>query len=253
VDLPRTRFLPELPSRRSVAAGVALFVVAAGAYAGARETSVFAVRAIEIRGASPPVTRQVRAALRPELGTSLLRIDGDVLDRRLAAVADVESIRFDRAFPHTLRIVVRPERPVALLRQGASAWVVSARGRVLTKIAHPGLSSLPRVWIDRKASVQVGGTVSEDGGGRAVHALVPLREVRLPGRVATVRAGVDEVTLVLRSGAEVRLGDTGDLRLKLAIAQRILRAEPTSMAAPAYLDVSVPERPVVSSNTQVAG
>ena len=46
-----------------------------------------------------------------------------------------------------------------------------------------------------------------------------------------------ELTLVLRSGTEIRLGDPGDLRLKLAIAGRILRLAKARQAAFSYLDV----------------
>jgi hypothetical protein len=68
-----------------------------------------------------------------------------------------------------------------------------------------------------------------------------------------VRATPTELTLVLRSGLEVRLGDSGDLRLKLAIARRILRALGTD-ATTGYLDVSVPERPVAGAvNPRVGG
>ena len=66
------------------------------------------------------------------------------------------------------------------------------------------------------------------------------------------RAG-KELTLVLGGGLELRLGDTGDLRLKLAIARRILRATGAAAGGGGYLDVSVPERPVLSANSQVEG
>ena len=68
-----------------------------------------------------------------------------------------------------------------------------------------------------------------------------------------MRVGAHELTLVLGGGLELRLGDTGDLRLKLAIARRILRATVAATAAAGYLDVSVPERPVLVLNSQVGG
>ena len=49
---------------------------------------------------------------------------------------------------------------------------------------------------------------------------------------------------VLRSGLQVRLGDAGDLRLKLVVARRILAATGRRISD-GYVDVSVPERPVV--------
>jgi len=57
------------------------------------------------------------------------------------------------------------------------------------------------------------------------------------------------LTLLLGSGTEIRLGDSGDLRLKLAIAKQLL---PVTNGA-RYLDISVPERPVASFNPQVGG
>jgi hypothetical protein len=68
-----------------------------------------------------------------------------------------------------------------------------------------------------------------------------------------VRERGSELTFVLRSGLEVRLGDLGDLRLKLAIARRILQAVGADATTTGYLDVSVPERPVIAGpNAQVS-
>ena len=79
----------------------------------------------------------------------------------------------------------------------------------------------------------------------------PLRGAPLPGGIRSVRAG-RELTLVLGSGLELRLGDRSDLQLKLTIARRILRS--TGLAAgEGYLDVSVPERPVLALKPQVGG
>jgi hypothetical protein len=70
--------------------------------------------------------------------------------------------------------------------------------------------------------------------------------------VRLVSAGTGGLQLVLGSGFSVRLGDTGDLRLKLAIARRILSTTGAASGS-GYLDVSVPERPVLNQNPQVAG
>jgi hypothetical protein len=52
------------------------------------------------------------------------------------------------------------------------------------------------------------------------------------------------LTLVLRSGTEVRLGDGFERLLKLTIAREIL---PSLAGSAGYVDVSVPARPVASS------
>src|SRR5207244_12206942 len=146
-----------------------------------------------------------------------------------------------------------PERPVLLLRRGDQGWVVSARGRVLRQVRNTHLSSLPRVWVPHDAEVEVGAILGPHDGGLAAAALAPLAGSRFPAHVLFVRADAQGLTLILRSRFEVRLGDAGDLRLKYAIARRLLLGlGPEGLSG--YLDVSVPERPVLGSvNPQVGG
>jgi cell division septal protein FtsQ len=255
--LPARRPLPSiakhLPSARSLAVGVALLALAIGAYALARETSMFALRDVKVAGGSPALQAQVREALGPEVGRSLVAISAAQIEDRLADVPGVLAVRTDRDFPHTLKLVVTPERPVLLLRQGKEGWVVSARGRVLRKVTSTRVSSLPRVWVGKDAAVKVGAMLTPESGGIAATALAPLAGIAFPAHVRAVRAKESELTLVLGSGVELRLGDVGDLRLKLAVARQLLLLEGPQPDA-TYIDVSVPERPVVGGgHSQVQG
>ena len=236
------------PSGRSLLVAFALLALAAGGYAAARQTSLFAVRSLEVEGASPAVARQVREVLEPLRGKSLVAVDGADVADRLTALPWVESVRLDRSFPHTLRVAVTPEQPVAVLRRGAEAWLVSASGRVLEEGGARERTRLPRIWLPASAEPLVGGRV-QDGAAVAVAALAPAAGTPFLARVRFVRQGEETLTLVLRSGIEVRLGDTSELLLKLEIARAIL----SGLVAPGYLDLSVPDRPVLLGNSQVEG
>ena len=239
------------PSARSVLVGLALLALGVGGYVAARETSMFAVRELDVRGGTPLLRAQVRKALADEVGQSLLRVDGRSLERRMAPIPGVRSFEYDRAFPNTLRIVVQPEQPVLVLRQGAAAFLVSTSGRVIRPLAHRRRSHLPRLYVRHDVRVRVGGRLPRPLVAAAT-TLGPLRFSPLPGGIQSIRAG-RELTLVLGGGLELRLGDHGDLALKVAIARRILRATGAAFAGGGYLDVSVPERPVLSVKSQVAG
>lgn len=223
----------------------ALVGVAVGAYALARQTSLFALDRIEVAGATPPVAAKVRASLSEYVGRSLVRFDSGDARRRLASVSEIADARFDRAFPHTLRVRVRLERPVAVLRRGADAWLVSSSARVLEPLTKRPYPRLPRIWVPASADVSVNATLA-GVAAMGVAAVAPLRPSRLGAEVRQVRTGDGELTLVLASGTELRLGNSGDIRLKLAIAKQIL---PLAAGA-AYVDVSVPERPVAGYNPQ---
>jgi len=242
------------PSPRSIVLGIALVAISVGAYEGARRTSVFAVDAVQVTGATPIVEEQVRTALRPIVGKSLLDVDAATLDRRLAAVPYVKSVAFDRSFPHTLKVVVTPEQAVLLLRRrGGEGWVVSASGRVLRRVRNTRISRLPRAWVPADAHVTVGATLAEDNGAIAAAAVATVAAAHFPERPRFVRTSDGILTLVLHTGTQIRLGDLSDARLKLAIARRILRVTGGDIIG-GYVDVSVPERPVVApAHPQVEG
>jgi len=228
------------PSGRSLLTGFLILLTAVGLYAAARTTSAFAVERIAVEGAPPEVAAEVRKALSPALGESLLGIDLAALATRAESVPMVAGASFDRGFPHTLRIVVVPEVPVAVLRQGSSSWLAAAGGRVVAELGRGGRPGLARVWLKRDVDIRVGERVT----GlqlRAVETVAPLRTQPLPVAVASVVATREELTLVLRTGLELRLGDGSDLPVKLEVARHVL---PRLAGARGYLDLSVPERPV---------
>jgi cell division protein FtsQ len=240
--LPRTRrvpSLPFLPSRRSLLVGLGLLAVAAGSYVAARQSSAFAVNRVEVAGAPAEVRAQVQRALASLSGTSLLALDGAALVRRVEALPTVVAVRYDRAFPHTLRLTVVAETPVAVLRRGAEAWLLSARGRVVSRVQRRHVPGLPRIWVPAKTEVEPGGFLAPEAGGTAARALAVA--ARFPAPIALATAQADELVFRLRSGLELRLGAPADVRLKLAVARRALARLP---AGATYLDVSVPGRPV---------
>jgi cell division septal protein FtsQ len=239
---------PLVPNGRSLLAGLVVLALGLGGYVAARTTSAFGVRDIEVRGAPSGVAADVRAALDPLLGRSLLDVRGSEVEQRVEAIPAVASASYDRAFPHALVVVVRPEHPIAVLRSGDRSWLLSARGRVLQQLVLGAKAGLPRLWVPRGVEVGIGERVGDPALARALRVLVPLAADGLPARVKTVRTE-DELTLVFASGLELRLGDETDLELKLAVARRLL---PLLSPPPDYLDVSVPERPVSPADPQLS-
>jgi cell division protein FtsQ len=229
-----------VPSGRSLAIAFALLAGAVGSYFIARETALFGVREIAVEGAPAGVARQVERALGETRGTSLLAVDIAAARTAVKQLPWVAGVSFDRAYPHTLRVTVIPERPVAVARQGQNSFLVSANGRVIARVDKGARLQLARVWVTRDVRLEPGLPVTGDSLA-AVRAVSPLAGSGFPQRVTSVTVGEEAITLRLRSGLELRLGEPIDLELKLAVAAAVL---PKLQPGATYLDVSVPERPV---------
>ena len=117
-------------------------------YALARETSMFAVQAIEVEGASPALAADVRAELSSLRRPSLVAVNGDAVAQRVDGLPAVRSTTVDRAFPHTLRRFGSSRRcPSRCCVAAPSSWLVSARGRVIAAIPRGAYRTLPRIWL----------------------------------------------------------------------------------------------------------
>ena len=239
-----------IPSGRSLLIGFALVGIAVALFVAARQTSLVAVQRIEVQGVAGPLAGRVQAALEPLRGRSLLQVGSADVAERLVPLPEVETATIDRAFPHLLQVSITTARRVAVLRQGKSAYVVSERGRILAAVARSVQPGLPRIWVPTAVDLGVGGSLGDARLVAAVHAATAVFREGVGGlRVRFIRADADELTYALRNGLEVRLGTLQQLPLKLAIARRILAGGGVER----YVDVSVPERPVAGTNTQVEG
>ena len=238
VAVPRIARL--VPSRRSLLIAAAVVAIAAGGYAIARETSLFAIEQVQVAGGSKAVDAQVARALAPLVGRSLVGLNGAEVLRRTEALPTVVSATYDRSFPSTLRVKVLPENPVAVLRVGPVAWVVSARGRVIRPVAAHGAPTLPRMWI-AGLKVRVGDVLPLTSGGVLARALTAAGLLR--ARIATASATNGLLVFHLRSGRQLVLGAPTDVALKVAVAEQVLQHLPWGTRT---VDVSVPSRPVTS-------
>lgn len=231
------------PSGRSLLILAALITAVLAAYWGARESSIFGVEQIQIVGAPPALERQVRERTAASLGRSLLDVDATTLATSVRALPMVAGASVDRAFPHTLVVKVLPERPVAVIRRGDSAWLATGSGDVIREIQVGTHRWFPRLWVARDVEVNLGRRLPTEQA-TATRALGAARDVGLFRRVRAVRSKEAQLTVVLRNGPEILLGAARDLRLKLTVAARVL---PLVEEGTVYVDVSVPERPVSST------
>ena len=257
--LARPRNGPTLSARwrRGVIVGACIISVLGLLYLGARETPVFALQKVKVVGAPANVRQSVLQELEETRGTSLVSLDGDAVVRRLEALPSVQSVTYDRAFPHTLRLEVVPEDPVAVVHQGSARWIVSVRGRVIGPTTAEAAADLPLIRYASETPLAAGQFVP-DQGIRTVLAALADAPQRMLLPIQTGRFDDGELTFVLAGEGGTRplllLGEPLDVWTKLHVAALVLRKlDLEERADLTYLDVTLPDRPVASTNPLVSG
>ena len=242
--------LPGRPSRRALALVLGGLAAFAAAYGIARVTPLFAVGEIHVGGAPAPVADAVRAELADVRGTSLAALDPGELERRIREIPSVRSASVDRAFPNTLAVSVRPESPIAVVRDGDRAWLIAESGRIVAAVEPHARPRLPRIHVDLGGAPTLGRSLSEPPLTTALGVLGRVPD-DFPARVLFARVKGATATLVVSGWVEVRLDDAGDVAAQLAAAGAVLRGlSDEERTALAYLDVSLPARVVAGPKTQ---
>ncbi len=219
--LARPRGVPCLSGRwrRAVLIAVCAVAVLGLLYLGARETPVFALRTVEVEGAPADVRQAILQSLEETRGKSLVSLDGDAVVRRLEALPSVQSVTYDRAFPHTLRLVVCPRsRWRSIERRTGTLDRLRARTRhrrdERRRGTRPATDPLPAPsdLADRRRA-------SWPTRGRSPHPrwrfprrrsdmLLPIHSARLEdGELTFVLAGEGETRPLLLTGRADRRGD----------------------------------------------
>lgn len=239
-SLPRPR-VPSLPAwpnmrRRLIVAALLAAALAAGYMLWLRDSSLVAVDKVTVSGAeqNPSVDSALQAA---GLEQTTLHVDVAALEAAVASDPAVRSLSAEADFPHGLTITVDLREPVGYLK---GAGVLVAGDGVILDRDTSGSSSVPSIAVKGNDLIS-GGEVQ----GEALDASRVLGAAPAPLLGAIKRASLDPesgVIVELDGGLELRFGDAGQADLKWRAAAAVL-SQP-SFSGAAYLDLSVPDRPV---------
>jgi cell division protein FtsQ len=190
---------------------------------------LLAAREVRLAGAQRVTQDEAAAAVAPELGRPLARLDADAVRQRLEALPEVRSVQVRRGWPSTVEVRVTERVPVAAVPAGEAYSLVDAAGVEVEQAAEP--AGLPVVSAETVAA----GDAPLLAAARVLQALPPELATQVTG---TTAATPDSVVLTLASGAQVVWGSPDESPRKAAVLQVLL-------ATPAEVyDVSAPGTPV---------
>ncbi|MEV0968630.1 cell division protein FtsQ/DivIB [Microtetraspora glauca] len=189
-------------------------------------SSVLGVRDVRVTGSARVPADDVRRASGVAPGTPLARVDLEEVERRVAALTQVESVRVDRGWPGTLQVAVVERTPVAVAKVNGRAMTMDRYGVVL---GEAGVTArLPLLRVQRPAP--------DDVATRSALTVLTALPERLRARVSEVGApSPSSVSLLLADGREVTWGDAGRSAEKTRVLQSLLKTRAASY------DVSSPD------------
>jgi cell division protein FtsQ len=226
--------------RRAAVLAAVLAALAAGYWLWLRDSSLVAVRNVEVVGIGEhsQQDRELRAALTgaaKEMTT--LHAQPELLERAAARFPLVRSVSASPGFPSSMTVHVVERVPAGLIGSGSGAVAVAADGTILRGLPAERLhlAQLPLDQPPRQDRVR--GTVLEQA---RVLGAVP---GALRRYLAASGYGDQGVVVELTGGIELRFGSAAQAPEKWRAAAAVL-ADP-SLTALDYVDLSAPARPSV--------
>ena len=227
--------LPRRPSARAVVACAGVLALLGGGWLWLRDSSLVAVRQVDVTGLSGSQAPRVRAALQEAArDMTTLHVRAKQLQTAVAPFPAVRSVEAHADFPHRLRVVVHEHVAVGALVSGNDKVAVAADGTVLRGSATQGL---PTVAV---GAAPAGDTVGDHATRNAI-ALLAAAPAPLRAKIVRVYAGPRGLTAPLADGPVLYFGGADRLLAKWTAAARVLADR--SSAGATYLDLRLPERP----------
>lgn len=180
------------------------------------DTSLFAVRDVEVTGTGRLAPVAVLAAADVPVGSPLARLDADAVAARVReALPAVAAVSVDRDWPRTVRLRVTERQPAVALRTTQGTGLMDAGGVVFARVGRVPVG-VPVLETPRPGR--------DDAATRSGLAVLGGLPPDLRQKVFVVRAGSpDDVELELRGGAEVVWGAPEQAARKAEVLRVLLR------------------------------
>ena len=230
------------PSGRLITAVVGVVVVLGAGFLWFRDSSLVAIKRVQVIGASGPDSPHIRAALVAAAhNMTTMDVNTGQLHTAVAPYPDVKSLQVSTQFPHGMRIRVIEQIPVAVVTVSGRRIAVAGDGTLLH--ASGENSSLPVIPL----RVPPGGP-RLTGYALAEVQLLSDAPYQLLPRIATVTDGPGHgLAAQLRNGPVIYFGDAASLVAKWASATAVLAN--SGSAGASYIDVTDPNRPAAGAGS----
>lgn len=167
------------------------------------------------------------------------------IQSNLLTEAWIEKVVITRDFPHTLKIRIDERVPVAMIEYGATGFVVDARGFTITGSPTDQYPALVRIHGMESQPPEVGKVIADTAimSGLEIISALP-KDV---SNTLTVMNPFDPKGIICATslGYNILFGDNTEVERKRNVLIAILKDIRENQRSISYIDLSVPEAPVI--------
>jgi cell division protein FtsQ len=227
------------PRPRTLLATALLAALLAAGWFWLRDSSLVAVRSVEISGVAGPQGAPIRDALeRAARSMTTLHVRQDALDAAVAPYPLVKRVEVSTGFPHTMRIHVVTNVAVGAVVADGRRIAVTSDGTLLRDA-----SASPQLATIALRTPPGGRRLTGPTALAAVAALAAAPDTLRVHVASAATTRAHGLTLQIANGPVLWLGDDSRLTAKWAAAAAVLADRQAAGAR--SIDVSDPERPAV--------
>lgn len=206
-------------------------------------TGVLNVRNIEVRGNEVLSDDYVTAISGITVDTHLLKINVEAVDKAVSSDPYVREVEIERRFPATVILNIEERTPEAMVVRGGNHFILDGKGFVLDSVTERPQGLVELRGLD--VPLLYPGLEIE---GREFTEIMALLGSMTPdlGAITEVAGYLEGQGLYLVSGGvKVIYGEASDLSRKNAVALMAIRELVGEYGEVEYIDVSLPENPVI--------
>lgn len=222
MDKPKTAKLRLANIRRKTVGGVCLVL---GIILVSFFTPIYNVSKIEVSGNAQNDAQTIVAASGINIGENIFKINLADVRRRVSKVAFVSAVGVRRSFPNKIKISVTEGEECAYISFIGNYVGIDEKGKIL-EIKQQGEFDKPIIYGLKIDNFEIGTTVTV-GDEKARNALSDILAQVKSSRVTDAILSVDindtdNIIMMLRSGVEVKLGNSDSLKYKIAYLKSVL-------------------------------
>jgi cell division septal protein FtsQ len=203
-------------------------------------SSVFAVKRIEVVGAVHLTTQHVLTLAAVPADATLIRFPADAVAASVSADPWVESVAVSRVFPDGMRIRVTERVPVAVVSVPPASWLIDRSGSVIATASAVASGTLPVIVDVPGLDLKAGRRTTSEPLLNAVNVITSISSglLKLVGTVSAPT--IDGTTLLTKDHVEIVMGQAVNVATKDQLARTILSQQRGKVVS---IDVRTTDRP----------